>query len=109
LFFFSSRRRHTSFSRDWSSDVCSSDLHPAQYIEAPLEMGGQAPVFDTHDEFIQTPPPGPLMRQQPEPAPAFPDVEMAVPTQSARSEERRVGTERSGWGPQPPTNAENAD
>src|SRR5690606_32376858 len=24
---FSSRRRHTSFSRDWSSDVCSSDLH----------------------------------------------------------------------------------
>src|SRR5690606_40073903 len=24
--FFSSRRRHTSFSRDWSSDVCSSDL-----------------------------------------------------------------------------------
>src|SRR2546429_246098 len=25
-FFFSSRRRHTSCSRDWSSDVCSSDL-----------------------------------------------------------------------------------
>src|SRR5690606_3435866 len=25
-FFFSSRRRHTSFSRDWSSVVCSSDL-----------------------------------------------------------------------------------
>src|SRR5690606_40114691 len=29
LFFFSSRRRHTRFSRDWSSDVCSSDLLPA--------------------------------------------------------------------------------
>src|SRR5690606_40425277 len=30
LFFFSSRSRHTRFSRDWSSDVCSSDLskHP---------------------------------------------------------------------------------
>src|SRR5687768_11357735 len=27
-FFFSSRRRHTRCSRDWSSDVCSSDLHP---------------------------------------------------------------------------------
>src|SRR5690606_39934261 len=27
-FFFSSRRRHTRFSRDWSSDVCSSDLQP---------------------------------------------------------------------------------
>src|SRR5690606_39952105 len=28
FFFFSSRRRHTRFSRDWSSDVCSSDLGP---------------------------------------------------------------------------------
>src|SRR5690625_7173891 len=26
IFFFSSRRRHTSWPRDWSSDVCSSDL-----------------------------------------------------------------------------------
>ena len=26
FFFFSSRRRHTSLVRDWSSDVCSSDL-----------------------------------------------------------------------------------
>src|SRR5690606_41058837 len=26
FFLFSSRRRHTRFSRDWSSDVCSSDL-----------------------------------------------------------------------------------
>src|SRR5204863_3066383 len=26
IFFFSSRRRHTSSLRDWSSDVCSSDL-----------------------------------------------------------------------------------
>src|SRR5690606_40264687 len=31
FFFFSSRRRHTRFSRDWSSDVCSSDL-PAQLV-----------------------------------------------------------------------------
>src|SRR3989449_8810017 len=28
FFFFSSRRRHTRCSRDWSSDVCSSDLCP---------------------------------------------------------------------------------
>src|SRR5690606_41022487 len=27
VFFFASRRRHTRFSRDWSSDVCSSDLY----------------------------------------------------------------------------------
>ena len=26
VFFFSSRRRHTGFTSDWSSDVCSSDL-----------------------------------------------------------------------------------
>src|SRR3989449_6366691 len=30
FFFFSSRRRHTRCSRDWSSDVCSSDL-PSTY------------------------------------------------------------------------------
>src|SRR5690606_40122832 len=30
FFFFSTRRRHTSFSRDWSSDVCSSDLSTAR-------------------------------------------------------------------------------
>src|SRR6266542_5647196 len=28
FFFFSSRRRHTRCYRDWSSDVCSSDLSP---------------------------------------------------------------------------------
>src|SRR3712207_9331694 len=28
MFFFSSRRRHTRYWRDWSSDVCSSDLAP---------------------------------------------------------------------------------
>src|SRR5205809_7475956 len=30
FFFFSSRRRHTRCSRDWSSNVCSSDLLPHQ-------------------------------------------------------------------------------
>src|SRR5215813_3824075 len=29
FFFFSSRRRHTRCGRDWSSDVCSSDLAPS--------------------------------------------------------------------------------
>src|SRR2546422_3443487 len=31
FFFFSSRRRHTRCSRDWSSDVCSSDLEHPQF------------------------------------------------------------------------------
>src|SRR5690606_18567989 len=35
---FSSRRRHTRFSRDWSSDVCSSDLPlPSNLLLGPLE------------------------------------------------------------------------
>src|SRR6266436_3073892 len=34
LFFFSSRRRHTRCSRDWSSDVCSSDLVHRQRSES---------------------------------------------------------------------------
>src|SRR2546429_6691452 len=35
LFFFSSRRRHTRCSRDWSSDVCSSDL----FLRGSLRAG----------------------------------------------------------------------
>src|SRR5690606_33592322 len=36
---FSSRRRHTRFSRDWSSDVCSSDLKPIHTLITPI--GGE--------------------------------------------------------------------
>src|SRR5690606_40965271 len=32
-----SRRRHTRFSRDWSSDVCSSDLPLSQALGLPLQ------------------------------------------------------------------------
>src|SRR5690625_7448020 len=35
IFFFSSRRRHTRWPRDWSSDVCSSDLE----LDIIAEMG----------------------------------------------------------------------
>src|SRR6266550_5200381 len=38
IFFFSSRRRHTRCSRDWSSDVCSSDLAPAQTRHAKVKI-----------------------------------------------------------------------
>src|SRR6266487_2487203 len=37
LFFFSSRRRHTRWTGDWSSDVCSSDLSSHSSAEAALE------------------------------------------------------------------------
>src|SRR2546429_6683809 len=36
FFFFSSRRRHTRCSRDWSSDVCSSDLREKS-SDLPIE------------------------------------------------------------------------
>src|SRR2546430_13035525 len=39
FFFFSSRRRHTIFDCDWSSDVCSSDLPPRARSD-----GGAAPA-----------------------------------------------------------------
>src|SRR3989454_5656917 len=32
FFFFSSRRRHTRLQGDWSSDVCSSDLHAPAFV-----------------------------------------------------------------------------
>src|SRR5690606_8593426 len=38
VFFFSSRRRHTRFSRDWSSDVCSSDLTVMDLITREPEL-----------------------------------------------------------------------
>src|SRR3712207_7836412 len=39
FFFFSSRRRHTRYWRDWSSDVCSSDLGAADPELAHRVMG----------------------------------------------------------------------
>src|SRR5438128_9864615 len=39
FFFFSSRRRHTRCYRDWSSDVCSSDLDPYRRGGTPRPIG----------------------------------------------------------------------
>src|SRR5689334_4026113 len=38
FFFFSSRRRHTRWNCDWSSDVCSSDLHPNWSMGAKISV-----------------------------------------------------------------------
>src|SRR5690606_39327464 len=43
MFFFSSRRRHTRFSRDWSSDVCSSDLCRDRRRTAAADGGDAGP------------------------------------------------------------------
>src|SRR5690606_39530364 len=79
VFFFSSRRRHTRFSRDWSSDVCSSDLH-AISVEA-------ATTATNHPDFI---PDLSVHRQRI----TYADKWDAVHSQGdwqGRSEERRVG------------------
>src|SRR4051794_38856997 len=41
-FFFSSRRRHTRWTGDWSSDVCSSDLVKLAFSAAGIELGSTA-------------------------------------------------------------------
>src|SRR5690606_40902257 len=48
-FFFSSRRRHTRFSRDWSSDVCSSDL------AAPHLAAAGGAILNISDVYARQP------------------------------------------------------
>src|SRR5690606_40141680 len=47
IFLFSSRRRHTRFSRDWSSDVCSSDLQRSMaLLQTPQLLLRMAPLVE---------------------------------------------------------------
>src|SRR2546421_9251597 len=86
FFFFSSRRRHTISDRDWSSDVCSSDLL------APL--AGEAPHLRLHfgDQVFEAGQVCPRLLQ----ASLVALLPAAVEPDSRRffrSEERRVGKE----------------
>src|SRR3712207_4754393 len=50
MFFFSSRRRHTRYWRDWNSDVCSSDLPevaPPQVSVTAIYTGANAETVET--------------------------------------------------------------
>src|SRR2546422_8463036 len=53
FFFFSSRRRHTRCSRDWSSDVCSSDLEigPASFAPTNAPMSSPAAMIAAYPKF----------------------------------------------------------
>src|SRR5690625_7913132 len=86
MFFFSSRRRHTRWPRDWSSDVCSSDLfggHDAVRRPRQAEDVVRGPPVRVETGLALA---GALGRDSVEPTQTL-DV--------VRSEERRVGKE---WG-----------
>src|SRR5690606_39687824 len=84
LRFFSSRRRHTSFSRDWSSDVCSSDLFVKPQLSRKLGFN----EFMEYDARMISYP----NKQSSLLGDAFEAVIGAV-YMDKRSEERRVGKE----------------
>src|SRR5207247_4824809 len=56
FFFFSSRRRHTRSTRDWSSDVCSSDYH----VDGPCTQARRQPGGEGASQQ-GVPPPAPLL------------------------------------------------
>src|SRR5206468_9880146 len=99
-----SRRRHTRSDRDWSSDVCSSDLLLPLLVGllVRVEVGDLAVGAEFLDLLLDQWPverlvPGGLrLGQQERDGPAGRSV---APTGVVRSEERRVGKEcRSRWG-----------
>src|SRR6266508_780048 len=60
FFFFSSRRRHTRWPRDWSSDVCSSDLRRADEEAGDRERDLALPPQEVPDaDAEQDAPPEP--------------------------------------------------
>src|SRR5207253_8138416 len=52
LFFFSSRRRHTRWPRDWSSDVCSSDLRGTAVLTGQADYSPNVSL-ETHQEGLK--------------------------------------------------------
>src|SRR5699024_11990247 len=84
FFFFSSRRRHTRSKRDWSSDVCSSDLATGGRKEKKLEYGDVIRIGDFVLLFITDDIGACEWKIQP----LTGDIE-----ELNRSEERRVGKE----------------
>src|SRR5690606_40040876 len=91
VFFFSSRRRHTRFSRDWSSDVCSSDLVAFFNVAVVAANGTATAGYANQYGVTQLDPSGTL------PA-GIAEVHALKLVRYGRSEERRVGKEcRAGW------------
>src|SRR3712207_4740914 len=95
--FFSSRRRHTRYWRDWSSDVCSSDLLQVvgDRAEDQVFQAGPPQVVDPSDDVVNRAGHVRLLEVLPGAMGAH-----RLLKGWARSEERRVGKEcRSRWSP----------
>src|SRR5690242_21040347 len=96
VFFFSSRRRHTRLTCDWSSDVCSSDLAGVERRRGAGLVG----LLVALERSI-----GHAVRERLRPAVAVSlDLDVELRRQRVddrdRSEERRVGKEcRDRWAP----------
>src|SRR5437762_12476372 len=91
-----SRRRHTTYIGDWSSDGCSSDLRRKTPLIVTPERSGMRPRKPQLQRRLQKSPP---RKRTIEAAPALrqPDGRGKCRART-RSEERRVGKERtSGW------------
>src|SRR5699024_11989845 len=99
-----SRRRHTRSKRDWSSDVCSSDLQSivGVYRTSTAEFGVLIPENPRITQEVIIPPSasGGAQDGQVVSARIVQQPETRVqPVGEVRSEERRVGNEgRAGWG-----------
>src|SRR5687768_17905656 len=95
FFFFSSRRRHTRCSRDWSSDVCSSDLEPIRKALKSTRPAGKAAAHQKYWQELLGQAGGAVR------APLLALTEPEKAATRARSEERRVGKEcRCRWSPE---------
>src|SRR5690348_17593019 len=92
FFFFSSRRRHTRWTGDWSSDVCSSDLNArASVFMLNRDLDGEREVVI---EWQDTTPARVLACE----TLTGPDLKAVNTFDAPRSEERRVGKEcRARW------------
>src|SRR5256886_8465241 len=94
VFFFSSRRRHTRFDCDWSSDVCSSDLLLLRMTDEEGRTVGPDSFLSAANRYQLMPTIDRWVVNH--------VIEALKPRASVleRSEERRVGKEcRSRWSP----------
>src|SRR5256886_13382557 len=96
IFFFSSRRRHTRFDCDWSSDVCSSDLSDDEIRDGIKLLAQTTGIFTETAGGVTTA----VLAKLAQRGDIDPSERVVAVITGERSEERRVGKEgRSRWSP----------